>query len=164
LIPALVGLVLFRRRDREFAGYLWVVGLTFYYLIASYPNWDGFSAFGNRFFVSLTPLFVLGLTAALDRWGALFSSSARAWTLGALVVGAFVIWNLGFVFQWGTKMIPNRGPISWRQMAYNQVVVVPRRLGGSVIRYFSARGTLMQHLEQEDLRERQSTLPSSPHK
>jgi hypothetical protein len=161
LIPALVGLVLFRRCDREFAGYLLVVGLTFYYLIASYPNWDGFSAFGNRFFVSLTPLFVVGLAAALDRWGALFRRPCRAWTFAALMVGAFIVWNLGFVFQWGTKMIPNRGPISWRQMAYNQVVVVPRRLGGSLVRYFSARGTLMQHLEQEDLRE-QRLLDTPP--
>jgi len=34
-------------------------------------------------------------------------------------------WNLGFIFQWGANLIPNRGPISWREVVYNQVVVVP---------------------------------------
>jgi len=164
LIPASVGLVLLRQRDRELAGYLIVVGLAYYYVIASYPSWDGLSSFGNRYFVSLTPLFVLGLTAALDRWGAIFARPARGWSIGALVLSAFVVWNLGFVFQWGTKMIPNRGPISWRQMAYNQVVLVPRRLGGGLTRYFSGREALMQHLEREDLREQQSALPAPPKK
>ena len=138
--------------------------MVFYYFIASYPTWDGISSFGNRFFVSLTPLFVLGLTASLAWLGDSLSRSGRAWTIGALATGVFIVWNLGFIFQWGTKMIPARGPISWRQMAYNQVVMVPRKLGSSLARYFSGRETLMQHIEREDLREQHSATPSLPKK
>jgi hypothetical protein len=101
----------------------------------------------------LTPLFVLGLAALLQRLGTTLSRTRRAWTLGVIVTSLFIVWNLGFVFQWGTKMIPNRGPISWRQMIYNQFMVVPGRLGDSLGRYFSARDTLMQDIEREDIRQ-----------
>src|SRR4029077_17382662 len=63
LLFAILGLVLLRRRDRELGDALIVTFLAFYYFIASYPSWDGLSSFGNRFFVSLTPLFVIGLAA-----------------------------------------------------------------------------------------------------
>jgi len=153
LIPGIMGLVFLRQRDREFAGYLMVVGLAFYYLIASYPTWDGTSSFGNRFFISLTPLFVLGLAASLHWLGTIVPRTGRAWTVATLVTSLLIVWNLGFVFQWGTKMIPSRGPISWRQMIYNQFMVVPGRLGDSLGRYFSARDTLMQDIEREDIRQ-----------
>ena len=35
--------------------------LAFYLLIACYPDWAGISSYGNRFFVSLTALFIVGL-------------------------------------------------------------------------------------------------------
>ncbi len=41
------------------------------------------------------------------------------------ITTALIIWNMGLVFQWGTHLIPARGPISWRDAAYNQVAVVP---------------------------------------
>ncbi len=66
LIPAMLGLIVFYRRDRLFGGGLLLALLAYYYFIASYPDWDGISSFGNRFFVSLTPVFVIGLAAALD--------------------------------------------------------------------------------------------------
>ena len=37
-----------------------------------------------------------------------------------------MLWNLGLIFQWGTHLIPARGPISFREAAYNQFAVVPR--------------------------------------
>ena len=153
LIPGIPGLVVLRQRDREFADYLMVVGLVFYYLIASYPTWDGISSFGNRFFISLTPIFVLGLAASLKWLGTILSRTGRAWTVATLLTSLLIVWNLGFVFQWGTKMIPNRGPLLWRQMIRNQFTV-PGRLAGSLRRYFSARDTLMQDIEREDIRQR----------
>jgi hypothetical protein len=63
LILALFGLVLFRRADPSFAAKLIACFFGFYLLIAFCPNWDGISSFGNRFFVSLTPVFIIGLAA-----------------------------------------------------------------------------------------------------
>jgi len=154
LIPALVGLRWFWRRDAELAGYFVVCFLAFYYLIASYPNWAGISSFGNRFFVSLTPVFVVGLTASL-------SAVAEAWQEWAsaaaarIVVVLLIVWNFAFIFQWGTYLVPARGPISWRAMAYNQVAVVPGKLVKTMKSYFFARGALMQHIEQKDVEQLQ---------
>ena len=41
VIPAVLGLVFLRKRDREMAAYLSIACLAFYYLIASHHNWDG---------------------------------------------------------------------------------------------------------------------------
>ena len=56
---------------------------------------------------------------------------ARAWQERRAAIGPrprtalLIVWNLGLVFQWGMHLIPARGPISWREAAYNQVAVVP---------------------------------------
>jgi hypothetical protein len=61
-----------------------------------------------------------------------------------------IAWNLGFIFQWGTHMVPPRGPISWREVAYNQVAVVPGRFGSTLKSYLLGRGALMTSIEQTD--------------
>ena len=77
-----------------------------------------------RFFISLTPLFILGLAAFFD-WLAQVWQERRAAVWASTVTALLIVWNLGLVFQWGTHLIPARGPISWRDAAYNQVAVVP---------------------------------------
>ncbi|MGC2529251.1 MAG: hypothetical protein WA639_15990, partial [Candidatus Acidiferrum sp.] len=68
LLFALIGLVAFWRSVPR-AGALFIAAvLAFYYFMASYPDWDGISSYGNRFFVSLTPLFILGLAVFLERF------------------------------------------------------------------------------------------------
>ena len=52
--------------------------LAYYYFIASYPDWDGLSSFGNRFFVSLTPIFILGLAALLGSFSSWLGKDDRA--------------------------------------------------------------------------------------
>ncbi len=151
LIPALIGLVLFLRTDRLFATYLIVVFLAFYGMISVYPYWDGLSSFGNRFFVSLTPIFILGLAAFFDslarvwqgRSAAIFASSATA---------AFILWNMGLVFQWGVHLIPARGPISWRDAAYNQVSAVPRQAAQTLRNYLTGRKQFLNRIEEEDVK------------
>jgi Dolichyl-phosphate-mannose-protein mannosyltransferase len=151
LIFALFGLVLFRRADRSFAAELIACFVAFYLLIAFYPDWDGISSFGNRFFVSLTPIFVIGLTAFFA-WLATIWNERRARIVTAGSVAAFVLWNCGMMFQWGVHLIPPRGPISWRKTAYNQVAVVPRQMMHSVGSYFAHRNQLMQHIEETDIK------------
>ncbi|PYU14113.1 MAG: hypothetical protein DMG29_10415 [Acidobacteria bacterium] len=155
LIPALLGLLFLRRQDPELAINLAVAAVAFYAVISFYPNWDGLSSYGNRFFVSLTPLFILGLAASLEHFSNLFDRKNRAFVAAVLVTGLFVLWNAGFVFQWGTHLVPARGPISWPKMIHNQVAVVPGKMVRTLKMYLLARGVLMQTIEQQDLEELQ---------
>ena len=156
---ALLGLLYLRKLDKELARYLAVASLGFYYLIASHLYWHGMSSFGNRFFVSLTPVFVLGLTAAAAAFARLFDRAGRAVVAAGAVAGVFILWNAGLIFQWGTHMIPVRGPISWRVMAYNQVAVVPARFAHSLKSYLVERKALMDTIEQQDLKQLESQQP-----
>ena len=155
LILAVVGLVLFRKYDKEFATYLGSSALGFYYIIACHPNWDGLSSFSNRFFISLTPLFVLGLAVSFSDFAGFLKKNRGALVMASSVTGVLIIWNLGFIFQWGMHLVPARGPISWRQMVHNQLVVVPQRVSTDVKAYVENRGALMQQIEREDIRQSQ---------
>ena len=159
LIPALVGLFLFRRTDRGMARLLWVVSLGFYYLIASYSLWDGISSFGNRFFISLTPLFVLGLAAAAAGFSRLFERARNAFAVVGLATALFILWNVGLMFQWGAHIIPVRGPVVWGQVLHNQVAVVPGEAFRAVKTYLVSRRSLMGHIEQEDIKQLQKQGP-----
>jgi hypothetical protein len=150
LLLSLAGLIRFRRFDGELALSLGLTFLAFYYVIASHVTWHGIASFGNRFFVSLTPLFVLSLAAALEPLGRL--APRRGFVLGSGVLGFFILWNAGLMFQWGTHMIPPRGPISWRQAARNQVTVVPVKVWGSLRSYFLSRRAMMEQIEKGDAR------------
>jgi hypothetical protein len=152
---SMAGIVLLYKYDRQLAAYSGVVFAGYLYLIGCYQDWDGISSFGSRFFVSLTALFVIGLAVFFDALARLwperplflFSSTATA---------LLVLWNIGLIFQWGTHLIPARGPISWRTAAYNQVAVVPSRAEGIVKGYLTGRGALMDRIEEQDVNQLKS--------
>ena len=151
LALAVVGLALFRHYDRTLAIYLWTVCLVFYYVIACWVNWSGISSFGNRFFISLGPAFILGLAVLLDRLMRGWASERKAFISAALVVSLFAAWNIGFIFQWGDHLIPVRGPISWRTMVYNQFCVVPVKLWDTAGAFLFQRKRLLNQIEQKDM-------------
>jgi hypothetical protein len=153
LLLAVVGLLLLWKRERLLGGSLILVFLAYFYFIASYPDWDGLSSYGNRFFVSLTPLFVLGLAALLAALADWLKSQQRALALAWTTIGLFVIWNVGFMFQWGTHLIPARGAISWSQMTQNQFVAVPTKIRRGVETYFFRRHSMMEQIEQQDIQQ-----------
>ncbi len=148
---ALLGLFLPFPGGKRIKAYLALASAAFFYVISSYPYWDGLASFGNRFFISLTPVFVFGLALVLERVGGLFRSLRLAYATEGLLVALFALWNLAFIFQWGTHMIPARGEISWSAMVHNQLVEVPQRMTQSLENYFLHRGEMMQHIEQEDI-------------
>lgn len=162
LILALAGLALFQFVDRPFATYLATVFVAFYILISLHSDWDGLSSYGNRFFVSLTPIFILGLAAFFD-WLSRRWQERRAAIFASSITAALIAWNLGLIFQWGMHLIPARGPISWRDAAYNQVAVVPEQTVRTLRAYLTGRGRLMGHIEQEDLQQlkEQNQKPSN---
>jgi hypothetical protein len=159
LALAFLGLLLFWRREPRFGGSLLLVFALFYYFIASYPDWDGISSFGNRFFVSLTTLFIVGLAALFD-WLARVWQTRHVAVLAYAATALLIVWNLGLVFQWGTHLIPARGPISWRDAGYNEVVVVPSMAARTLKNYLTGRNQLMHHIEQEDLNKLKSGQPA----
>lgn len=161
LALAVAGLLVFWRKQRRLGGLLVLIFLVFYYLIACYQDWNGISSFGNRFFVSLTPIFVIGLAALLDavrRWS---GGRQWAWRGSCATLALLVFWNLGFIFQWGTQLVPARGPVSWRRVAYNQVELVPRVAVGQLARYFRNRHGMMRTIEQRDMKRLASTSHAS---
>ncbi len=162
LLLSVLGIVMLRRFDRTLAFYLGIVCLTFYYVMACYVNWDGITSFGNRFFISLGPIFVIGLAVFFERTGAIWKSERRAFVSASLAIFLFVAWNIAFIFQWGDHLVPVRGEISWRAMTYNQVFVVPGKMWDTAGAYFFSRKHLLQQIEQKDMEELKKNPSSIP--
>jgi hypothetical protein len=139
LLLALVGLCLLARRRPEIGGPCLAISLAFYVLISLYPWWFGSFGFGNRFFVSLTPIFILGLSF-------LFSESVRLWGTARAasrrllpVTMILILWNLGLVYQWSVDMFPWRSQVYWDEVLYDQFHVVPQQAFRDLRAKFSPR-------------------------
>jgi len=158
LVFSVIGLFLFWRREPIVGSPFIAALLAFYLLIACYPDWAGISSFGNRFFVSLTALFIVGLAVLLDRGAALFRSARSATVAASAVLACFILWNLAFIFQWGTHLVPARGPISWSEMIRNQFTAVPHQLTAKIQTYLFRRSNLMRQIEEHDIQQMKESL------
>lgn len=148
---SIIGLFLLAFRLPEIGLPLVTAVLTFYLFISFYPDWAGIASFGNRFFISLTALWILGLAYLLERVARHFELPRRAIAVlsGALV--CFALWNVGLIYQWGTHLVPARGPVSFRKASYNQFCVVPFEIASHLRSYFFRRSDLMQQIERRDI-------------
>ncbi len=106
------------------------------YVAGSVESWTVAGAFGQRRFVSLTPLLVIGLAAAFEA----VRPHPIVRRLGAALVVALVWWNLGLLAQFGTGLM-DRQRLELSRNAYNTSVVVPRALPGLAYRYFFNRAS-----------------------
>ena len=152
VILAAVGTLFLRKFDRGLTLSLSLVFLAYAYGMGCYENWDGISSYGNRFFLSLTVVFILGLAAFFDRLGRLWQEK-RAAIVAWSGTAALVLWNLGLIFQWGMHLIPDRGPISWKDAAYNQVAVVPSQARQALAAYLTGRRAMMNRIEERDVQQ-----------
>lgn len=151
LALAIAGLFLFAFRLPK-TGVPFVFSLVaFYCFISFYPDWAGISSYGNRFFISLTPFFILGLAYLMECAAMFFVAQRPTLAVCSGVLAVFVLWNLGMIYQWGFHLVPTRGPISFREAVYNQFYVVPGRLSASLKSYFLRRGELMRQIEKKDM-------------
>jgi hypothetical protein len=151
LFFATAGLFLFARKVPSVGLSVLCVLLAFYYFMASYPDWPGISSYGNRFFVSLTVFFILGLATLLDLASSLFRTRALASACFSIVLSIFVLWNAGLIFQWGAHLIPPRGAVSWSVVAKNQFSAVPAQIVAQVKAYLFRRKETLHQIEQRDL-------------
>ena len=155
LFFSITGLFIFWRWQRRAGTPFLAAFLAFYLFISCYPDWAGISSYGNRFFVSLTPLFILGLAVFLDRTAQLFRSRRSALVSACALLAVFTFWNAGLMFQWGSHLIPARGAVSYSEIVRNQFLVVPRELSVTLQRYLFKRKALMQQIEDRDLKQLQ---------
>jgi len=125
LVLALAGLVYLCTQEPALGAICVSITVAFYCVIAFYPWWGGVYGPGNRYFLSLTPLFILGLTY-------LFGAAERLWrnqraaTLRLVPLTlVFVVWNLGLIYQWKTHLMPWYTKVYWEEILYNQFRVVP---------------------------------------
>ena len=119
--------------------------------LGSVTNWAGGMAFGQR--RMLDCLFVVVVGAAV-----LFERIPRG--VGGLGAMLFVWWNVSLLFQFGSGMIPREGPVSWRGVVYQQLVVVPQQVPALVQRYFDAERPFFRRSAPADAAEGGATNPS----
>jgi hypothetical protein len=160
---AIIGLFLLRRHDQMMSLCVLAAFALYLYAIGCYADWAGISSFGNRFFVSLTSVFILGLAAFFDWLGFTWTERSAA-VLAKSLTAVLIVWNLGLIFQWGVHLIPARGPISWREAAYNQYAVVPEQTVRTLKAYLTRRKRLMDRIEQQDIEhlKEQNNSPANP--
>src|ERR1700730_15001260 len=151
LALARIGLFVRPRNAKAITLYLAVGAAVFYYVIASYPYWDGMASFGNRFLISLTSIFVFGLALLFERCSKYFRDSWRTFVAAAGLVVLLSVWNAGFIFQWGEHLVPVRGAISFREMTHNQFFVVPREFVAHLHAYLLKRKDEMRKIEERDI-------------
>jgi len=159
LFFSIAGLFIFWRWQRRSGAPFLAAFLVFYLFISCYPDWAGISSYGNRFFVSLTPLFILGLAIFFDRAAQLFRSQRAALSGAIMLLAVTTLWNAGLIFQWGSHLIPARGPVSFSEIAHNQFLVVPRQLSADLQRYFFRRKALMEQIEERDIQQLKNNPP-----
>jgi hypothetical protein len=151
LLAAVLGFAWLIRRTPLVGSIVVLTFAVFYYAVASYRAWHGHSSYGSRFLVALTPFFIFGLAALVE---GICGTHRRRW-LGAWAAAiVLVAWNAGFMLQWGTNLVPNRGPVDFRVVVRNQVTVVPRAGWDFLRRYFRQRDALVHDVERADVPER----------
>ena len=148
---SIAGIFLFCKLQPRLGGLLFAALFTFYFLIACYPDWAGISSYGNRFFLSLTALFVLGLGVFVEGVSALLRKPLRAFAVSSTFLLCLILWNVGFMFQWGSHLVPARGPISFAEMIHNQFLVVPKQINAHLQSYLFKRKAMMQQIEERDI-------------
>lgn len=139
VLLAVIGLIFLWRKDKFLAAVFLITFAVETYLLGSFSTWFGGAAFGGRRFINCTVLFVVGFAALAD---ALQTRVPRPILAGA--GAALVLWNLFFIIQFVTGMVPRQQPVDMLEMARNQFVAVPPRLVEIAQRFLTNRGSFFK--------------------
>lgn len=136
VLAAVVGLAWLWRQDRTVAAAFLIALAAETYLLGSFSTWFGGAAFGMRRFINCTVLFVVGLAALAE--------GLRPRVPGPLLAAggaALIAWNLMFIVQFVTGMVPRQQPVDMLEMARNQFLGVPPRLAEIAQRFLTDRSS-----------------------
>ena len=138
---ALLGIAgVFVLKDRRIATALLLMVASQVYVAGSVASWTVSGAFGQRRFVCLTAVLVIGL-AALWSW---LSAGGRARRVTATVVVAVCVWwNVALMAQFATRLMDRRR-LEPARNAYHTFVTLPLALPALAYRYFVARDTFYE--------------------
>ncbi len=139
---AIVGLIVLARRGTATArrvaiGALAMVGLQIY-VSGSVESWTVAGAFGQRRFVALTIVLVIGLAAVIAA-----VARTRWRTPVAILLALCVWWNVALIVEFGTGLM-NRQRLEPRRNAYDAFVTLPRMAPSLVYRYLFDRESFYQ--------------------
>ncbi len=122
------------------------MGASQVYVAGAVESWTVAGAFGQRRFVDLTVLLVIGL--AMVAW----RLRGRAGRAGlALAVALTLWWNISLMIQFGAGLM-DRQALNLRRNLYNSVVTVPRRLPEIAYRYMFRRESFYRGSQPADHR------------
>jgi len=105
------------------------------YINGSVESWTVAGSFGQRRFVALTPVLIVGL-ASLGVWLRGQSRVLRA--AAAVVVAACLWWNVGLMIQFGLNRM-DRQRLTLAENAWTTFAVLPREAPGIAWRYLAHR-------------------------
>jgi hypothetical protein len=146
-VAALAGLVVLWRnlpRDaRIVALSLGVMVAVQVYVAGSVESWTVAGAFGQRRFVALTAMLVVGLAALLA--ATMPTRGLRVVMAAALAIACW--WNIALVAQFGAGLM-NRQRLELPRIAYNTFVVMPIALPDLAWRYLFDRASFYQSAER----------------
>lgn len=121
-----------------------VMALSQIYVAGSVESWTVAGAFGQRRFVVLTVLLVVGVAVLYARARTRLARAALS-----LVVVMSVWWNLGLMVQFGAGWM-DRQRLDLPKNAYNTFVTVPRRLPEIAYRYLFERQSFYRNATVPD--------------
>lgn len=111
------------------------------YVAGSVESWTVAGAFGQRRFVALTALLVVGLAALSEA-----ARSRPARTALGLACAAGIWWNLGLMVQFGAGLM-DRQRMEPARNAYTSFVALPRQAPGLAYRYLFDRESFYRRKE-----------------
>ncbi len=123
LLVGLAGWYGLGKKDKALAWTILILFLFQVWVTASWREWWGAHSFGHRMFVSMLPLFMLGITAA---WDYLNSRIQKRWLI-LLAIGA-ILWNLGLIYQYGFNLLDRDGTTPFATVIINQFLLIPSSL------------------------------------
>jgi len=111
------------------------------YVSGAVASWTVAGAFGQRRFVGVTIILVVGL-AALREW-----MRTDRWRIATNVaIAVCVWWNLALTAEFGTSMM-DRQKLELKRNAYDAFVTLPRTAPGLMYRYFTERASFYKPAE-----------------
>jgi hypothetical protein len=110
ILICLLGLIFSRTLSRPTKIAFLIAFLFQLYVTSSWTIWWMGHSFGNRAFLGLTPIFILGLSAFLKE----FLQTGRKKIL-VLIFAGLCIWNNVLMLGYASEMISHQGEFSWVQ-------------------------------------------------